>query len=224
MKKKVIVVAVHPDDETLMCGGALLKHKNSGDEIYWMIVTCMTSEYVCDDSVITTREKEIIEVSNEYGFKKTYQLNFPTTKLEEIPKADIIKAISNVFNEIKPNIIYLPNGSDVHSDHHVAFQAAYSCTKNFRYPFIERVLMGETLSETEFAPAVSHNTFTPNVFIDISSYIDRKLEIMKLYASEVMDEPYPRSLSSIKALGRYRGSRIGKDYAESFVLLFEQNL
>ena len=222
--KKIIVVAVHPDDETLMCGGALLKHKNNGDEIYWIIVTCITKEYGWDEKVITRRKKEIMEVSHKYGFKKTYQLNFPTTKLDYIPNGDIIKAISDVFNEVKPNIIYLPNRSDVHSDHHVAFQAAYSCTKNFRYPFVERVLMGETLSETEFAPALNHNAFTPNVFIDISPFIDQKLEIMKLYASEVMNEPYPRALSSIKALGRYRGSRIGKEYAESFVLLFEQNL
>ena len=222
--KKIVVVAVHPDDETLMCGGTLLKHKNDGDEIYWIIVTSITKEYGWDEKLIDTRQKEIMEVSDMYGFDKTYQLNFPTTRLDEIPRGDIIKSISDVFNEVKPDTIYLPNRSDVHSDHHVAFQAAYACTKNFRFPFIERVLMGETLSETEFSPAMNHNTFTPNVFVDISSFIDQKLEIMKVFASEVMNDPYPRSLSAMQALGHYRGSRIGKENAESFVLLFEQNL
>ena len=114
------------------------------------------------------------------------------------------------------------NRSDVHSDHRIAFQAIYSCTKSFRKPFIERILMYETLSETEFVPALSENVFIPNVFVDISNYMDKKLEIMQIYKSEIMEGNLPRSLNAIKMLAAFRGSRIGTDYAEAFMLLFEK--
>ena len=104
----------------------------------------------------------------------------------------------------------------------VAFDAVYSCTKSFRYPFIEKIYMMETLSETEFAPSVPAKTFLPNVYVDITDFIDKKLEIMQMYPKEVMQEPYPRSLSSIKSLARIRGSRAGVMYAEAFMLLFER--
>lgn len=82
--------------------------------------------------------------------------------------------------------------------------------------------MYETLSETEFAPALSCASFTPNVYVDITDYLDKKIEIMKLFYTELMEEPYPRSLSSIEALARVRGSRCGVKYAEAFMLLYEK--
>ena len=133
----------------------------------------------------------------------------------------MIKKIDAVFNEIKPNVVYTMFNNDVHSDHRVAFEAVYSCTKSFRNPFIEAIYMMETLSETEFAPAMQSTSFIPNVYVDITPYMDKKLQIMSIYESEVMKEPYPRSLSSIEALARVRGSRCGVKYAEAFMLLYE---
>ena len=82
--------------------------------------------------------------------------------------------------------------------------------------------MYECLSETEFAPALREYAFAPNTFVDISEYLIRKLEIFKVYSSELMEPPYPRSIEIITSLARYRGSRIGKEYAEAFCLLFEE--
>ena len=82
--------------------------------------------------------------------------------------------------------------------------------------------MNDTLSETEFAPALPSTSFIPNVYVDITPYMEKKLEIMKLYESEIMDDPYPRSLSSIEALARVRGSRCGVKYAEAVMLLYEK--
>ncbi len=96
--------------------------------------------------------------------------------------------------------------NDVHSDHRVAFEAVYSCTKSFRNSFIEAIYMMETLSETELAPAMQSTSFIPNVYVDITDYFNQKIEIMKLYETELMKEPYPRSLSSIEALAGVRGS------------------
>jgi LmbE family N-acetylglucosaminyl deacetylase len=221
---KVLVVAVHADDETLGCGGTLLKHKAQGDEIYWLLLTGPTHNHPSQftDERIQTR-KEIVDcIRDAYGFDGLEYLELPTQLLHTLDLRDIIKKISEVFKRIQPNVIYTMFANDVHSDHRVAFDAVYSCTKSFRYPFIEKIYMMEALSETEFALSVPAKTFIPNVFVDITDFIDRKLEIMQMYPKEVMQEPYPRSLSSIKALARVRGSRAGVMYAEAFQLLYER--
>ena len=218
---KILVISSHPDDETLGCGGTILKHKDIGDKIYWLIVTNIDVKDGWDKDIVKERQKEIKRVAEMYGFEKIFKLDYPATKLDVIPIQKIIESISKVIFEIKPEIIYLPNRSDVHTDHQITFKTAYSCTKNFRYPFIRKILMYETLSETEFAPALPENTFIPNVFVDITKYFEKKLEIFKIYKSEVMEEPLPRSLGSIKALTKYRGSQIGVEYAEGFMLVRE---
>ena len=214
---KALVISTHPDDETLGCGGTLLKHNDNRGTCYWLIITEPISEKKKE-----SRKKEIENVEKCLNFQQTYELNYPTTKLDEVPRAELIKNISNIINKVEPEIIFLPNRSDVHSDHSIVFQAAYSCTKSFRYPFIKKVLMYETLSETEFAPALPENSFTPNYFVDISEYMEQKIEIMKIYESEVMPDNLPRSISAIRSLAGYRGSRIGVTYAEAFIMLFEK--
>tara|TARA_Y100000294_G_C8307744_1_gene237395 strand:- start:263 stop:514 length:252 start_codon:yes stop_codon:yes gene_type:complete len=82
--------------------------------------------------------------------------------------------------------------------------------------------MYETLSETEFAPPLPGNVFQPNIFVDVTDFFEKKCEIMQLYKSELMDDPFPRSLTVIEALARYRGSRVGVKYAEAYMLLYEQ--
>lgn len=224
MANKVLCIAVHADDETLGCGGTMLKHKALGDEIHWLLLTGPTDNHPCNFSQehIEARAERVSRVVKAYGYDSLEFLALPTQLLHTLDIRDIIKKISEVINNIQPNIIYMMFANDVHSDHRVAFDAVYSCTKSFRYPFIEKIYMMETLSETEFALATPARTFLPNVYVDITDYIDRKLEIMQMYPKEVMQEPYPRSLSSIKALARVRGSRAGVMYAEAFQLLYER--
>lgn len=221
---KVLVIAVHPDDETLGCGGTLLKHKALGDEIYWLVITGpRKGDYPAfSDEFIANRDALVDRVSDAYGFNETIKLNLPTQMLHSLDLKDIIVRISDVIRRIQPDTIYMMYNNDVHSDHRVAFDAAYSCTKSFRYPFIKSVLMIEALSETEFALATQSTVFVPNVYVDITPYIDKKLEIMSMFDGELMEEPWPRSLSSVKALARVRGSRAGVMYAEAFQLLYEK--
>ncbi len=222
VRMKILVISPHPDDETLGCGGTILKHKNMGDKVHWLIITNVDVENGWDKDIVDKRQKEIDTVAEMYGFEKTFKLNYPTAKLDIIPIQEIIKSMSGIILEIEPEIIYLSNRSDVHTDHQITFKATCSCTKNFRYPFIRKILMYETLSETEFSPSLQENSFIPNVFVDITKYFDEKLEIFKIYKSEVMEGQSPRSLKVIKAFNKYRGSRIGKEYAESFQLIFER--
>ena len=221
---KVIFVAVHPDDETLGCGGTILKHKSQGDEIFWMVLTGPQKGLMphFTDEFLAKRDAMLDGIAKEYGFDETIRLGFPTQMLHTLDLRDIIQKISEVFRRIQPDTIYMMYCHDVHSDHRVAFDAVYSCTKSFRYPFIKNIYMIEALSETDFAMAIPGNSFVPNVFVDISDYIEKKLEIASMYIGEMQDDPYPRSQSAIRALARVRGARAGVMYAEAFQLLFER--
>ncbi len=217
MNNKVLAIAVHPDDETLGCGGTLLKHKANGDEIHWLICTTIDKKH----SYYEKREKEIDEVSKLYNFDSIHNLRLKTMQVDEYSMSELVSKISKVINEIKPNIIYLPFKGDVHSDHRKIFEASYSCTKSFRYPFIRKIYMIETLSETEFAPSTKEDSFIPNVFVDISNLIEKKIEIMKVFESEIEKHPFPRSERNLRALATLRGATAGCECAESFVLLKE---
>jgi LmbE family N-acetylglucosaminyl deacetylase len=219
--KKILAVAVHPDDETLGCGGALLKHKNNGDDIYWLIITSIDVENGWEKDKVESRRREIDSVSKMYGFCVTHSLNFPTTRLDTIPMKDLISEISKIIQKVEPDIIYVPNRSDIHTDHQVAFKAIMSCTKVFRNSFIRKILMYECLSETEFSPSLQTDVFIPNVFVDITGFLEEKIKIMKMYRGEMGTFPFPRSEENIRALAMYRGATAGVEAAEAFVLLKE---
>ena len=142
-------------------------------------------------------------------------------QVDEYMMSELVSKISKTINEVKPNILYLPFKGDVHSDHRKIFEATYSCTKSFRYPFIKKIYMMETLSETEFSLNTKDDSFVPNIFVDISDYMDKKIEAMKVYKSEIGNHPFPRSEKNIRALATYRGATSSCDYAESFMLLKE---
>ena len=217
MTNKVLAIAVHPDDETLGCGGTLLKHKANGDDIHWLICTTIDKP----NKYYKTREEEISKIKKAYDFDSMHNLELKTTKVDEYSMSELISKISSIINKVRPNIVYLPFKGDVHSDHKYIFDAAYSCTKTFRYPFIKKIYMMETLSETEFAPSTKGDSFVPNVFIDISNNMDKKIEIMKVFESEMGEHPFPRSERNIRALGALRGTTFGCNHVESFVLLKE---
>lgn len=227
LSKKICIVSVHPDDETLGAGGSILKHRAMGDEVHCIFCTSIFQSEGFSAEIISKRQEEIKKVSQAYGFKQTYFLDLKTMQIDTYPRAFLVSKFSEIFHTIKPNILYLPFAYDAHSDHRIIFEAAFSCTKSFRYPFLEKVLMMEVLSETDFAPSFPSQSFIPNVFVDISDFIERKCEIMAIYASEIAPPPFPRSLENIKALALLRGSTMGGSksptYAESFMLLRENN-
>ena len=221
MKNRVLVLAVHPDDETIGCGGTLLRHKAEGDEIYWLIATSMKETDGFTKKEVRNRKSQIDAASQAYDFNRIYTLDISTKKVDLLPKVDIINKISEIFHKVKPNTIYLPFMNDVHSDHRIIFELAFSCTKVFRYPFINKILMMETVSETEFTPSLKGTVFTPNHFVNITNFLDKKIKIFKLFNNEIKKPPFPRSTENIKSLATLRGSMAGCKYAESFMILKE---
>ena len=216
---KVIIISAHPDDETLGAGGTILKHKQNCDEIYWLIVTDVFESEGFSKERVLSRKQEIEDVSKLYSFNDVYNLGYPTMKLNDTILFELVNKISQIFQELKPETIYVMNRSDAHSDHRIVFDAVMSCTKSFRYPYVKKVLMYECISETEFAPILPERVFQPNYFVDISDFLINKIEIMKIFDSEIGEHPFPRSIKNIEALATYRGATIGVNYAEAFQMI-----
>lgn len=217
--KNVIVISAHPDDETLGAGGTILKHVANDDNVFWLIVTNVFENQGFSKERIESRQKEISEVEKLLGISKTFLFNYPTMTLSSSSLIKMVPEISSVFSEIQPEIVYCLNRSDAHSDHRIVFDAVMACTKSFRYPYIKQILMYECISETEFAPVLAEKVFLPNYFVDITDFLDTKLDIMKIFESELGEHPFPRSLDNIKALAHFRGASVGVKYAEAFQLL-----
>jgi LmbE family N-acetylglucosaminyl deacetylase len=218
---KILVVAPHPDDEVLGVGGTLLRYKFEGNSIAWLIVTGCTENFGWSTEKISERDVEIAKVSKFFNFDHVYNLKLPTTKLDTMPIGDVIQKISDVIIDFSPDEIFIPHSGDIHSDHQIVHNAVLSCTKWFRYPCVKRILCYETISETDFGLDINRQ-FIPNVFVDISNFLDEKIKAMEIYSSEMGVFPFPRSKISIESLARYRGSSSGFMAAEAFQLLRER--
>jgi LmbE family N-acetylglucosaminyl deacetylase len=218
----VLAIAVHPDDETLGPGGTLLKEAAAGAKLHWAVVT---SAHEADFSAaqIAQQAEQVRAVGRAYGFQSTHWLKLPTTRLDTLPLNDVVNAIRKVVQDVRPELVLVANRSDAHSDHRVTFQATTAVVKSFHMKAlgVRRLLAYETISETDAAAPLPESAFLPTVHVDVTGQMERKLEILQLYASEVQPDPMPRSLSAVRALGRYRGATIGVEYAEAFMLLRE---
>lgn len=218
----ILVVSPHPDDETLGVGGTIAKAVNDGHKVYWMIITGMTKEGGFSEEQIKKREEEIQAIAEYYPFFGMFKLNFPAASLNYNVLTEIISKASAIVREIKPADIYLPCPFDVHSDHFFVYEAMKATSKWFRFPYVKRVVCYETISETNFSLGMDgKGRFVPNIYEDITKYLDCKTKAMKIYASEVDAHPFPRSEKAIEALATLRGSECGCKYAEAFMLLKE---
>lgn len=221
MTDTILVVAPHPDDETLGCGGTLLREIAAGASVHWAIASTMTEAMGYAASRIARREREIEEIAAAYRFDAVHRAAFPAARLDTFPVAERVAWLADVMTVVQPDTIYLPHPHDVHSDHAAVFDAAAACTKGFRYPSVRRVYGYETLSETEFGLRPGVAPFHPTRFVDIAAYLDRKIEIMGLFSGEMHMAPFPRSAETIRALAAYRGAVAGTVAAEAFMVLRE---
>lgn len=214
---RILICSAHPDDETLGCGGAILLHRQAGDEVIWLIATKAWSPRWTDRTV-AEKEGEIAAVAEFYGFAETIRLGLPSTQLDELRFGDVLAPVDEAMARISPDEVYTVHRGDVHGDHRVLADAVWRSLKPFRNGGVRRVLAYETLSSTDQVPA-NDASFHPNVYRDVTSVIDRKVEAMSLYRSEVLDAPGGRNAESIRALARVRGAASGFQYAEAFMLL-----
>lgn len=222
-KNRTLVIAPHPDDETLGAAGTLLRRKAEGAKIGWVIVTQMPLDSEWDSNKANKRNEEICRITQMFGFDKVVNLGFPAAQLDHIPINDVVAALGDVIKSFEPDEVLVPHYSDVHTDHGVVFNAVAACTKWFRYPSVCRVLAYEVLSETDFGIKSGQN-FRPSVYVNIEEYLEDKLIAMEVYESEIGEYPFPRSREAIRALATLRGSASGFKAAEAFELLRERIL
>jgi LmbE family N-acetylglucosaminyl deacetylase len=214
---KILVLAPHPDDEVLGCGGTIAKFASKKHYVHLCVVT---KPYQPDWSkkFIEQRPKEITKSSQILGIKKVSFLNFPTVKLDTVPQKELNEAIGQVIKQFNPDEVYIPHIGDINKDHRLVAEAALVALRPGRKT-IKRVLAYETLSETEWGQEIE--VFTPNVFVDIKEFFNKKIKAMKSYQSEVKSPPHPRSIQIIEALAKKRGSEAGLKMAEAFKLIRE---
>ena len=219
--KTVLIIAPHADDETLGCGGTILRYIHEGHEVHWLLVTGMAEEFGFTAKQVEIRNTEVDKVGKLYGFSDVHCLKFPPAALETVSKADLIGAISKVVSSVKPDEVFTTYRNDAHSDHEIVYDAVMSCTKSFRYPFIKKVLAYETMSETDFGLKPEDGGFRPNTFINIEHFLDEKLNILEVFESEVGPFPFPRSRKSLESLAYVRGAQSNCNAAEAFYLIKE---
>lgn len=216
---KVLVISPHPDDETLGGGGTILKYIDKGAEVHW----CYFTLYFSDSSkeYKNERKKIVEDITHAYGFKDKFFLGFPAGELDKVGIRVLIEKLSDVIQRVKPEVIYSTGYTDVNSDHDYVYRTLMIATKPSYTSFVKRILLYEVPSSTNWSFPKMNKAFLPNVFVDVSDYINRKIEIMKLFAEEFKKYPHSRSEETIRALAKYRGSSVNLDYAEAFMLVRE---
>ena len=217
----IVVVAPHPDDESLGCGGTLVRSRseNPSNEIHWLIVTDVKENYGYSTDKINQRAEEIEAVRCRLSPVTIHNLGMQPSHLDTMPLQKIISAIADVLIQSKADTVLAPWGHDVHTDHQIVYRALVACSKRFRYPHIRNILLYETISETDFNLDPGCRSFRPNFWVDISKYLEQKIELVSCYQSEMGKFPFPRSVENIVALSRHRGSQVNLEAAEGFVLL-----
>jgi LmbE family N-acetylglucosaminyl deacetylase len=219
MKHKIMVVAPHADDEIIGCGGTIAKAISEGHEVYIIIATNANvgAPELFDEAAIKKVREEALQAHAYLGVKETFFLDFPAPALNAFPEYKVSVALSKIFNQVQPNILYLPHPGDLHQDHKAVYRASLVAARPQGNYSVEEIYCYETLSETEWAP-YQEQAFIPNVFEDISNFFEQKVAAMKFFKSQIKEFPHTRSTETFEALAKYRGATVGVHRAESFMV------
>ncbi len=216
----ILVIAPHPDDEIIAAGGTIAKYSSQGHDVYVCIVTKGTMPLFSEESVRQVRD-ECCRADKLLGVKETFFLDFPAVMLEMVPRYEVNAALLNVVDQTRPDEVYIPHRGDMHLDHKVVVDAAMVALRPKYEHVVKRIYAYETLSETGWDVPNTVNEFIPTVYQDISKYLDRKLEALAVYESQVAEYPNPRSIKAIRALAMLRGATVNVKAAEAFELVRE---
>jgi LmbE family N-acetylglucosaminyl deacetylase len=218
--KKILVIAAHPDDEVLGCGGTISKLVQQGSNVYTLLLgEGQTARGKVSQDEIDTLNKEMHKANEVMGVKKIFWLKFPDNRFDQVALLDIVKEIEKIIDIVKPDTIFTHHFGDLNIDHQITYKAVLIATRPLPEKNIKEIYSFEVPSSTEWNGFSASTAFIPNVFIDISNTIDKKIEAMTKYKSELKDYPHPRSLKHIRELAVVNGSIVGLNYCEAFVLI-----
>lgn len=215
MKQKVLVIVAHPDDEVLGCGGTIIKHVASGDEVHLLVLA--DGESSRDTPQIQKREKALQNSCNILGISTVTQLEFKDGSLDSYPLISIVKEIDKVREKISPEIIYTHSNADLNRDHTITHEAVMVSARPLPGSTIRKLLTFDIPSSAEFNSHSKRTLFVPNYFVPIKEEeLSKKMTALKCYGEEIRNFPHPRSVEYIEALMKVRGGSIGVPYAEAF--------
>ena len=223
--RQVIVVAAHPDDEVLGCGGTIARHADSGDQVHVLIVA--------EGSTSRQQKRDRSQVGDELsalakaaqaagsilGAASVELLDLPDNRLDSLDRLDLIKRIEECVERHQPECVYVHHAGDVNVDHRRLHEAVVTACRPTPGHVVKSLLSFEVASSTEWQPPGSAPAFQPNWFVDISAQWERKKEALSTYLSEMRDWPHARSLKAVEHLARWRGAQVGVEAAEAFCLL-----
>ncbi|WP_434581395.1 PIG-L deacetylase family protein [Sulfurimonas sp. NW15] len=219
MNKKILIIAAHPDDEVLGCFGTVARLIKEGYEAYTLILgegkTSRDKKREIENkkNELWVLNSEIKKANSIIGIKKVFVESFPDNRFDSVDLLDIVKVVSKVKEDIKPDIIFTHYENDLNIDHRITYQTVITATRPMEEESVKEIYSFEVLSSTEWNYPLS---FSPDTFYDISTTLSLKIEAMKAYDSELCKYPHPRSLEGIELNAKHRGMRIGKEYVEAF--------
>jgi LmbE family N-acetylglucosaminyl deacetylase len=202
---RTLIVAAHPDDEVLGCGGLVLK-LNKKQEIFSLVLTKGGRE----NPILTDKVAEFL------GFRNHWQLDFPDNKFDTLPLIEIIRAVEKIKTEIKPDIIFTHFEHDLNKDHRLTYEAVETATRPMAGESVRELFSFEIPSSTEWK---FPNVFAPNWFVDISDTIEDKIKAFQMYDTEVRDYPHPRSPEAMRTIAKRWGILSGLNSAEAYLLV-----
>jgi N-acetylglucosamine malate deacetylase 1 len=223
--QRVLVVAAHPDDEILGCGGTVARHARAGDPVDILIL----SEGATSRDpfrVASTREPEMeglrhaaASAARVLGARPPRFVGFPDNRLDEVAFLDIVKAIEAVVADVTPTVVYTHHAHDLNIDHRLACQATLTACRPLPGAAVRAIFSFETVSSSEWGVPGPAMAFAPTGFVDIADVLTVKREALACYAAEMRAFPHPRSFEAIDALARWRGASAGLVAAEAFSIL-----
>lgn len=218
MSETILVVATHPDDEVLGCGGTMARHVAEGDAVHVLVVT---RGVLVGADVVDQVRREMRNAHAILGVKDAQYLDFPAAQLDTVPAHRLADAMAMVLQSLRPTTMYLPHHGDLHMDHKLVYTAGLVAARPTRDISVRRILAYETISETDWAPPTASDAFVPTVYIDITRFLRQKLEAAACFQSQMREPPHTRSLRSLEALATLRGGTVHVGAAEAFALVRE---
>jgi len=215
---QVLVIAPHPDDETLGVGGIICRHVADGDHVHLVVMT-ETYPPVWPERDKVRRQAEVREAADVLGIASVAFAGFPTMKLNTVPAIDLASYLIARVREHGPEVIYAPPFGDVNQDHDAVFKATLVASRPLAGCSVRTLYSYEVAPTTRFANPADAGRWQPNTYVNITDHMDAKLEAMTRYASELREPPHPRSLEGIRLFARERGLAVGVPYAETLTLI-----
>jgi LmbE family N-acetylglucosaminyl deacetylase len=219
-----LVVAAHPDDEILGCGGTAARLVREGREVYFAILgEGITSRHESREAADPERSsflhRHALAAAATLGVKDIFLHKLPDNRLDTIPLLDVIKMVEELIEKVKPEVIYTHHPGDLNVDHGVIHRAVLTAARPMAGRSVREIYAFEVPSSTEWAFGVLKPVFRPNVFVDVSDTLETKISAMACYETEAREFPHPRSPKALRAIATRWGSVVGCDAAEAFELV-----